>query len=71
MYKILTDTSNDLIRGYILTVPTVASFVIAELFYKWGSFGLELVGFLATWFAIDYAWTKLTGGSRVQRIQAR
>ena len=31
----------------------VASLVIAELFYKFGSFTLECLGFLATWFVID------------------
>ncbi|MGH8352633.1 MAG: hypothetical protein ACRERY_03790 [Pseudomonas sp.] len=30
-----------------------ASLVIAELFYKFGSFTLECVAFLATWFVID------------------
>ncbi len=29
------------------------SFVIASLFYKFGSFALEAVAFLATWFVID------------------
>jgi hypothetical protein len=29
------------------------SFVIAELFYKFHSFTLECLAFLATWFAID------------------
>ena len=29
------------------------SFVIAEVFYKWGSFSLECLGFLATWFVLD------------------
>ena len=31
----------------------VASLVIAELFYKFGSFTLECLGFLATWFVLD------------------
>lgn len=31
----------------------VISLVIAELFYKFGSFTLECVFFLATWFVID------------------
>lgn len=31
----------------------IGSFVIADLFYKWGSFALECVGFLATWFVLD------------------
>jgi hypothetical protein len=29
------------------------SFVIASLFYKFGSFALECLAFLATWFVID------------------
>jgi hypothetical protein len=31
----------------------VASIVIAEVFYKFHSFTLECVAFLATWFALD------------------
>lgn len=30
-----------------------ASFVIASLFYKFGSFALEAVAFLVTWFVLD------------------
>ncbi len=34
--------------------PTMlGSLVIAELFYKFGSFGIECVSFLATWCALD------------------
>ena len=34
--------------------PALAgSLVIAELFYKFGSFTLECLGFLATWFVLD------------------
>jgi hypothetical protein len=34
--------------------PTLAvSWLIAEWFYKFGSFTLELSAFLATWFALD------------------
>lgn len=37
-------------------VPVLGgSLVIAELFYKFGSFTLECVAFLATWFVIDAA----------------
>jgi hypothetical protein len=32
-----------------------ASLVIAENFYKFGSFTLECLAFLGTWFAIDLA----------------
>ena len=38
--------------------PTLfASFVIAELFYKFHSFTLECLAFLATWFVLDAAAT--------------
>lgn len=30
------------------------AWLVAELFYKFGSFTLELVAFLATWFVIDW-----------------
>lgn len=30
-----------------------ASWLLAELFYKFGSFSLELLAFLATWFVLD------------------
>ena len=34
--------------------PALAiSLVAAELFYKFGSFTLECIGFLATWFVLD------------------
>ena len=42
----------------LLTVqaPTlVAALAIAELWYKFGSFLLEAVAFLATWFVLDAA----------------
>jgi hypothetical protein len=29
------------------------SFIVANFLYKFGSFGLELIAFLATWFCID------------------
>ncbi len=29
------------------------SLIVAELFYKLGSFTLECLGFLATWFVLD------------------
>jgi hypothetical protein len=31
------------------------AFLIAEFYYKWHSFTLECLGFLATWFVIDAA----------------
>lgn len=31
----------------------VVSFLLANTFYKFGSFGLEAIAFLATWFVLD------------------
>ena len=34
--------------------PALAiSLIVAEMFYKFGSFTLECLGFLATWFVLD------------------
>jgi hypothetical protein len=41
----------DLVRRQMPAMA--ASFVIAELFYKFQSFTLECGAFLATWFALD------------------
>lgn len=30
-----------------------AAFVIADIFFKWGSFALECLGFLATWYVLS------------------
>lgn len=29
------------------------AWLIAETFYKWKSFSLEMIGFLVTWFVLD------------------
>ena len=42
----------------------VLSFVVAELFYKFHSFTLECLAFLATWFVIDAG---ISIGSRLAR----
>src|SRR5207244_2618005 len=34
--------------------PLAVSVVVAELFYKFHSFTLECLAFLATWFALDF-----------------
>jgi hypothetical protein len=44
----------DLLRAEAATF--ILSFVVANLFYKFGSFGLELAAFLATWWAAGAAW---------------
>lgn len=44
-------------------VPALfASFLIAELFYKFHSFTLECLAFLATWYVLD------AGGSAFRRL---
>ncbi|MET3597920.1 hypothetical protein ABID26_007347 [Mesorhizobium shonense] len=40
-------------------VPFMIAFVIAEVFYKLGSFALECVAFLATWYLLSYAFNGL------------
>lgn len=37
----------------------LAAFLIAEFFYKFHSFTLECLAFLATWFVIDLAVTEI------------
>ena len=48
----------------------LAAFLIAEAFYKFRSFTLECLAFLATWFVIDAVVTavgrKLRGRARAQ-----
>lgn len=47
-------------------LPTFsASLLLAELFYKFGSFAIECLAFLATWVVLDTLWGKLAGRSRV------
>ena len=44
-------------------VPGVAAFLIAEFFYKFHSFALECLAFLATWVVLGYLWSVLTDKS--------
>ena len=37
----------------------VISLIVAELFYKFGSFTLECLGFLATWFVLDAVFAQI------------
>lgn len=37
-----------------------SSLLVAELFYKFGSFSLEAVAFLGTWFVLDVALQAVT-----------
>lgn len=40
------------------------SLLVAEVFYKFHSFTLECIAFLATWFAVDAALQFITGLAR-------
>lgn len=52
MYHMIRNTS--LKRLLILEAPALSlAFLTAELFYKFGSFGLECLAFLATWFVLS------------------
>ncbi|MDP1752116.1 MAG: hypothetical protein Q8L22_21920 [Reyranella sp.] len=44
-------------------VPGVASFLIAEFFYKFHSFALECLAFLATWVILGFLWSLIVGKS--------
>lgn len=64
MYQLLAGSSVRALVGEHL--PTLAtSLVVAELFYKFHSFTLECIAFLATWFVLDGAY------AMVQRLFRR
>jgi hypothetical protein len=56
MYSLIRSYSP---KNFALTqLPSlVAAFVIAEFFFKWKSFSLECLGFLATWFVLDWCFS--------------
>ena len=58
MYQLLRGRSLKAILTDALP-PLALAFLIAELFFKWGSFTLECAGFLVVWFVLDWAWSKL------------
>ena len=58
MFELVRSTTIAHLLSHQLPV-FVVSLVIAEVFYKFGSFSLECIAFLATWFAIDFAYTKI------------
>jgi hypothetical protein len=52
MYTLIRNAS----LGVLLSTQApsfLISFVVAELFFKWKSFALECLGFLALWFVLD------------------
>ena len=49
----------------------LASMIIAELFYKLGSFTLECAALFATWFAIDFVADRTVGALLPERRHDR
>jgi len=52
MYTLIRNAS----LGVLLSTQApsfLISFVVADLFFKWKSFALECLGFLALWFVLD------------------
>ena len=45
-------------------IPFVLAFGVAEIFYKFGSFALEMVAFLATWVAFSFLQSLILGRPR-------
>ena len=63
MYALVTSVPlRDLVREQIPAIA--ASILIAEMFYKFHSFTLECIAFLATWAVIDAAISFGTGRRR-------
>ena len=60
MYQLLRSSSPWELFTRVLPGLLIA-FVIAELFYKWHSFALECLGFLATWFVLDAIFSLISG----------
>ena len=64
MYTLIRNTKT--LRGLVAEGITLAvSLIIAELFFKFGSFTLECVAFLATWFLASAAASYLERPSEI------
>jgi hypothetical protein len=49
-------------RAFLARLPgLVLAFILAEFFFKFHSFALECLAFLATWLAIDIVFDRLIG----------
>ena len=48
MYSLIkTRSLQDILR--IELVPFIVALLVAQMYFKWGSFALELVGFIVLW----------------------
>ncbi len=45
-------------------LPFVIALFIAQLFFKWGSFSLELLGFLVVWGVLGFLFDRINQSSR-------
>lgn len=73
MYTMFRNQSFGALLGTHLP-PFLIAFITVELFFKWKSFALECLGFLALWFALDAAysgirslWRKREAASQLNR----
>lgn len=59
MYRMVK--ANGLVTTIGQEAPTgIAAFIIAEFFYKFHSFSLECIAFLATWFVFSWIASKVS-----------
>ncbi|WP_187429777.1 hypothetical protein ROLI_015660 [Roseobacter fucihabitans] len=45
-------------------IPFLAALIVAQLYFKWGSFALELVGFIFTWLVLGFVLQKILSAIR-------
>lgn len=64
MYTLIKSLTTRAVAFQTLLSFAIA-FGIAEFFYKWKSFALETVGFLATWFVLDFVFSLV-----IRRVRA-
>ena len=51
-------------------VPFVGALAVAEFFFKFGSFALECVAFLAVWSVFSFLQSLLMGHGRGQKLNS-
>jgi hypothetical protein len=49
-------------------LPMAVALAIAELFYKFHSFTLECLAFVATWLALEFVWREVRPKSRNEQV---
>lgn len=64
MYTLFNTQSYRSVVIGLESISLVAALAIAELFYKFGSFILEAVAFIATWYVIGWLASLVSGGRR-------